>query len=357
MPQEELGYVELEWTCKNCGTRNPGTRKNCASCGAAMNAQTQFELPAQQGLIKDETQIAGAAVGPDVACPYCGTRNAGNATACKQCGGDLKGAQARMAGGVLGAFDDSPQAEIKCATCGTLNPANATKCKSCGATLQRPKAPVVASTPAPAPSIPRFWLIGGIIAVLLLCAGVMFLMLRTSDTRATVEDVNWQRTIAVMALAPVRDATWKEQIPSDAEVLSCELRDRRYSDSPEPNSKKICGTPYVIDQGNGFGKTVQDCQYLVQDQYCSFTRMQWTVVDTIAARGTDLNPYWPALSLQNQQREGNRSEDFRVEFVSGNNRFTYNPASAQEFARFRPGSQWVLKVNALGAVAEAVPAD
>ena len=356
MPQEELGYVELEWTCKNCGTRNPGTRKNCASCGAAMGAQNPFELPAQQELVKDETKIAGASVGPDVACPYCGTRNVGNATVCKQCGGDLQGAQARMAGGVLGAFDESPQAEIKCASCGTLNPANATKCKNCGATLSRPKAPVVAPTPTPAPSIPRLWLILGIAAVLLLCASAMFLLFRTSDTRATVDNVNWQRTIAVMALMPVRDATWKDQLPSDANVLGCELKDRRYSDSPEPNSKKICGTPYVIDQGNGFGKTVQDCQYLVQDQYCSFTRLQWTVVDTIAARGTDLNPYWPPLTLQNQQREGNRSEDFRVELVSGSDRYTYNPPSAQEFARYKIGSHWKLTVNGLGSIVNTEPA-
>jgi hypothetical protein len=63
-----------------------------------------------------------------------------------------------------------------------------------------------------------------------------------------------------------------------------------------------------------------------------------------------LNPYWPALKLQNQQREGNRSEDFRVEFVSGNDRFTYNPSSADEFAKYKIGSQWKLTVNGLGSV-------
>lgn len=356
MPQEEVGYVELEWTCKNCGTRNPGTRKTCASCGAALSAQTQFELPAQQELVRDETKLTNAQAGPDVACPYCGTPNPGSATVCKQCGGDLKGAQARTAGGVLGAFDDSPQVEIRCATCGTLNPANATKCKSCGAPLSRPKPQTAPPTTAPAPSIPKVWLIAGILAVILLCAGAAFFLFRTSDTRATVDNVNWQRTIALLALSPVRDAAWQDRVPSDATNVRCELKDRRYSDSPEPNSKKICGTPYVIDQGNGTGKVVQDCQYLVQDQYCSFTRLQWTVVDTVAARGTDLTPYWPALNLQNQQREGNRSEDFRVEFVSGSDRYTYNPASAQEFANYKIGSRWKLTVNGLGSIVHTEPA-
>lgn len=359
MPQEELGYIELEWTCENCGSRNPGTRKNCATCGAAMSARNQFELPAQQERLTDQDKVARAAVGPDIACPYCGTRNLGNATACKQCGGDLKGARAQSSGGVLGAFDDAPQAEIKCATCGALNSARAAKCQSCSAPLPRLKTQAAAPTSAPAPAqtIPRAWLIGGVIVALLLCAGAMFLLFRSSDARATVDRVTWQRTIAIMAQMPVRDATWQDQLPSDAKVLGCELKDRRYSNSPEPNSKKICGTPYVIDQGNGMGQVAQDCQYLVRDQYCSFTRLQWSVVDTVTARGADLNPVWPALALQNEQKEGNRAEEYRVEFVSGKDRYTYNPSSAQEFARFLPGSQWGLKVNAFGSVMDATSAE
>ena len=356
MPQEELGYIELEWTCKNCGTRNPGTRKNCVSCGAAMNAQNQFELPVHQELIKDETKIASAAVGPDVACPYCGTRNAGSAAVCKQCGGDLKGAQARTQGGVLGAFDDSQQAQVKCATCGSMNPANAFKCASCGATLKRP-------APQPAPAVVQSargfnpLLIAGIVALLLLCAiGGYFMFFRTSAETGKVQSVNWQRTIAVLALMPMRDATWRDQIPGDSKIVSCEAKPRRYSDSPEPDSEKVCGTPYVLDQGNGTGKVVQDCQFLVKDQYCTFTRLQWTVTDTVAARGHDLNPYWPALSLQNQQREGNRAEEYRVIFDAGGNRYTFTPANANEFAKYKIGSQWKFKVNALGSIMELQPA-
>jgi hypothetical protein len=356
MPQEELGYVELEWTCKNCGTRNPGSRKNCANCGAAMGAQANFELPAQQEIIKDEAKVKEASVGPDIACPYCGTRNAANATVCKQCGGDLKGAQAREAGGVLGAFDATKQPDIKCQTCGTMNPASALTSKSCGAKLQRP-------TPKPEPQAivaPRSfnpWLIVGIVAFLLLCAVVSyFLFFRTSDSNGTVTGVNWQRTIAIMALVPVRDATWKDQLPADANVMSCELKSRGYSDSPQPNSEKVCGTPYVLDQGNGNGKVVQDCQYLVKDEYCSYTRMQWGVVDTVAARGTDLNPVWPALALQASQREGNRAEEYRVQFDANGERYTYTPSSLNEFTRYKPGSHWKLTVNGLGDIVQTEPA-
>lgn len=358
MPQEELGYVELEWTCKNCGTRNPGTRKTCMNCGAAMGAQGKFDLPAQQELIKDTEKTKQAEVGPDIICPFCGTRNAGNATSCKQCGGDLKGAQARAKGGVLGAFADAPAPQIKCQNCGTMNPANALKCSNCGASLKRPE-------PKPAPAAQTLTrtggfnplLIGGIVALLLACGvGAYFLFGRTSDVTARVAGVNWQRTIAIMAQQPVRDATWKDQIPTGATVLSCEMKPRRYSQVEEPNSQKVCGTPYVVDQGNGTGKVVRDCQYRVSEQYCSYTHLQWTVINTVAARGTDLEPNWPLYSLNTGEREGNRAEQYRVIFDAGGKEYTYTPQNASDFAQFAPGSRWMLKLNGLGSIVQVTSA-
>ncbi|MCC7162066.1 MAG: zinc ribbon domain-containing protein [Anaerolineae bacterium] len=357
MPQEELGYVELEWTCQNCGTRNPGTRKNCVSCGAAMDAKTKFELPAQQELIEDAGKLSAAAAAPDIACPYCGTRNPSTATSCKQCGGDLKGGQAREAGGVLGAFDATKQPDVKCPSCGTLNPAGAFKCSNCGASLKRAPEPApAAQTSVPTRGISPL-MIAGIVAVLLLCAaGAYFLFFRTSDTVGTVAGTSWQRTIAIMALTPVRGADWQDRIPTDATVLGCELKPRRMSQVEEPNSVKVCGTPYVLDQGTGAGKVVQDCQYQVSEEYCSFTRMQWTVINTVAARGTDLQPNWPLYSLATGEREGNRAEEYRVIFDGGGQQYTYTPNTVNEYTQFRPGSRWLLKVNGLGNIIETTPA-
>lgn len=357
MPQEDLGYVELEWTCKNCGTRNPGTAKVCKSCGAPIGTQGKFELPAQQELIKDAEKIKQAAVGPDVICPFCGTHNAANATVCKQCGGDLKGANVLSKGGVLGVFDDTAQPDVKCPNCGTMNPASALKCKNCGASLKRPAPQAVAApTPASATGISPL-MIGGIVAVLLLCVvGAYFLFFRTSNSVGTVSGVTWERTIAIMAQTPVRAADWQNVLPVDATVTSCELKPRRFSDTEEPNSKKVCGTPYVVDQGNGTGKAVQDCQYQVSEQYCSYTHLQWTVINTVVARGTDLQPNWPSLNLKSGEREGNRAQEYHITFDAGGQQYTYTTEDADAFARFTRGSRWTLKINALGAVTSVEPA-
>lgn len=356
MPQKELGYVELEWTCKNCGTRNPGTRKTCVSCGAAMDAGTNFDLPAQQQLIADDAKLKAAEVGPDIICPYCGTRNAANATSCKQCGGDLKGAKARAKLGVLGAFDDSPQPEVKCPNCGTMNPASALKCANCGASLKRPEPKPQLQTLAPSSGISPL-MIGGILVLVLACLiGGYFLFGRTSEVVGTVSNTTWQRTIAIMAQVPVRDAAWQDQIPDGANVLGCELKPRRFSEVAEPNSVEVCGTPYLVDQGNGTAKKVQDCQYQVSEQYCSYTRLQWTVINTVASRGTDLQPNWPLFSLKQTEREGNRAEEYHVTFDASGKQYGYSPSNASEYARFARGSRWNLNVNGLGDVVNVTPA-
>lgn len=358
MPQEELGYVELEWTCKNCGTRNPGTAKNCRACGAPMGAEGKFELPAQQALITDAEKLKQVGAGPDVTCPFCGTRNSGSAKSCKQCGGDLTGAQTRIKAGVLGAFDDAPQPEVKCSNCGSMNPASAVKCSNCGASLKRPE-PKPAPVPqalAPAGGLNPL-MIGGIIALLLVCAaGAYFLFGRTSEIVGTVSALSWQRSIAILAQVPVRDADWKEQVPGDATVLGCELKPRRFSDVAEPNSVKVCGTPYIVDQADGTGKVVQDCQYQVSEQYCSYTRLQWSVINTVVSKGTDLQPTWPLYSLATGEREGNRAQEFRVTFDANGQQYGYTPPDANDYARFSRGSRWILTVNGIGGITSLKPA-
>ena len=104
MAQKILGYIELVWTCDSCSTKNPGAIKSCTSCGAPQPLGVRFEHvdPNTFDFIKDEALIRMARSGPDKHCPYCGTRNTAEATACVKCGGDLTvGATSRPSGEVI----------------------------------------------------------------------------------------------------------------------------------------------------------------------------------------------------------------------------------------------------------------
>lgn len=357
MPQETVGYVNLEWTCKRCGSKNPGTTKICASCGNVMSETDKFELPAQQELIKDETVIAKAERGPDVTCKYCGARNPPDAKNCSQCSADLTGAAARKAGEVLGAFSADKKPDVKCPYCGAMNPATALKCSNCAGSLaqravDQPKAPPVAA-PAKMNSLPLFIGLGVLIIAAILCGLLLF---RTSDTSAAVRGVQWQRAIEIIEQRPVQRETWRDQVPSDAVPGSCQLRVRGVQNEPAPNAEKICGTPYTVDTGSGVGKVVQDCQYEVKDDWCAYTQLQWMVVDSVVASGADANPAWPMVNLRADQRAGERAETYVVYFSADGQEYQMNVVDAEDLLRYSVGSRWKLKVNALGGVVSAEPA-
>ncbi len=355
MTQKPLGYVELEWTCKRCGTRNPGLQKICSGCASPMGEQDQFEAPAQQELITDEAKLAQAKrEAKDVHCPYCGARNPAGSTTCVQCSAALGDAKAREAGRVVGAHQAGPVAEVACPYCQTPNPPNAAKCRKCGGNLVKEAAPMPV-----APAGGQNWmLIGLAVAGVLLCLGVIGFMVmssRTTDAPGVVEAVQWERTIAIVELRPVQREDWADKIPAGAPQGSCVQKHRSTQSNPAPGAEEVCGTPYTIDQGDGTGKVVQDCEYKIYDQWCKYTANEWTVVDTLVARGADTNPVWPALSLRSNQREGDRLEKYEVLFSADDKQYSYRLNSPAEFAKFTKGSQWKLKVNTFGSVNSVEP--
>ncbi len=358
MPQETVGYIELEWRCRQCGRRNAGQRNTCASCGAAMPAEAAFELPTQQELIADEGKLARAVLGPDIVCAFCGTRNAADSKTCKQCNADLTQGQARGSGQVVGALDTTPAPPVTCPFCHASNPAAATQCEKCGGSLTARSAPPPTPAAKPAPTPVWVWLALAALLGLCILGAVLFSANGRSTTQvmATVQDVAWERTIAVWGLRPAADAAWQDDIPAGASVDRCENRVRRTQEEPAANAEKVCGTPYVIDQGSGFGKVVQDCVYQVYDAWCTFTTLAWAPIGVLTAEGDNLAPTWPEVALAQDERQGESNERYVVRLIADDQTLTYSPRSADEFAQFRPGSRWQVVVDGFGEIQEISPA-
>jgi ribosomal protein L40E len=357
LAKETVGYVRLEWTCPNCGAKNPGPQKLCSGCGAAQPADVKFEQAAQEEIITDEAELSRAQAGPDVHCPYCGARNPAGTKICTQCGGDLSEAAARASGEVVGAHQAGPAPDVPCPACGTLNPATALKCSKCGSSMAQPKA--AAAQPVAASQVsrgPLMYIVAAVAVVLLLIAGACcVLSTRTSDVTANVESASWTRSIAVEALMPAKHQAWRDQIPSSAAMGACRQEVRSIQDNPAPNSQKVCGTPYTVDKGSGYGEVVQECKYQVYDDLCDYTVQEWQIVDTARLSGSDLNPRWPEPQLNAGQRAGERQETYQIVFDNDGKKYTYSPGDAAEFAKFPVGSRWTLKVNAFG-VSDVQPA-
>lgn len=355
MAEETVGYVRLQWTCKQCGTINPGPQKTCSGCGAPQPADQEFELPAQQELVKDQAEVQRAQAGPDVHCPYCGARNPAGAKTCTQCSGPLDEASIRKAGQVLGAAQLGPVPDVTCAACGATNPGTATKCSKCGSPLSSPK-PAAPAAPASQATKKRGMSIIAIGAIVLVClamaCGVLMFVSQTHQQVGTVHDVAWEMTVSVEALGPVDHQDWRDEVPSRAKLGSCSRSVRRTSSSPVSGADKVCGTPYVKNQGSGYGKMVQDCEYRVYDDWCSYTIDEWHVVRTEKSAGTDLNPRWPDLHLASNEREATRAQKYKIVFMSNDRTHTFTTSDPDLFRSFTLGSSWKLQLNKLGAIAE-----
>jgi ribosomal protein L40E len=362
---KELGYVELEWTCPTCKTRNPGTVKVCAGCGAAQPQDVKFETPAQAELIQDKDKLAQAKAGPDIHCAFCGARNPAGAKTCHQCGADLTEGKARATGQVVGAYDPNAPKEVKCLACGMLNPSSAKLCTRCGAPLGKPQ-PQAVPLPAAASAGGASnggggnmgWVFVAIILFVMLGLGAfVFMGFRTSDTVAEVTGAHWERSIDIIAPVPVRGSAWRDQLPAAAQNVSCRQEFRYTSGEPVAGAREVCGTPYTLDTGTGMGRVVQDCEYQVYDEMCSFTTLQLGVVNTVVSQGTGFAPKWPVANLAGEQRLGDRRERYVCDFNTDGETYAYTLRTLAEYEQCEPGSRWNLEVNSFGDVVSATPAN
>jgi DNA-directed RNA polymerase subunit RPC12/RpoP len=353
MTQKELGYVELEWTCKHCGTINPGMNRVCTNCGAPISKDDKFELPDQQQLITDKEKLDEAQKGPAIQCPYCNVLNPAGTKLCIHCGGDIQAGLARQAGEVLGAYETAPIPDKPCPFCNQPVKANAQRCPHCGGSLVEA---VVnpAATPTAVSKRNPIWLIIGGILLGMLCLGslIAFFVMsnRTSNVTASVSDLHWQLSIDILQKQPVQKSAWSGDVPSQAQNVACQDRYKETSSFSVPKSTEVCGTPYTVDVGSGAGKVVQDCEYLVYASYCNYTVQDWTVVNTTAAQGSDNNPQWPVTNLQTGQQEGDRHELYQVAFNADGQTYSYTPAEMSEFNQFDLNSQWTLSINSFGQI-------
>ncbi len=329
MARKSLGFVNLIWTCPSCGTENPGPIKTCTACGAPQPADVQFNKvdSAKFDLIKDEALIRMAKAGPDIHCPYCGTRNSSQAALCSNCGGELAaGGKARQSGTVVGATTDQPPAP----------PAAPAKKMSKGCI---------------------FALIFIAIIAVVLTIVLISLSSKTNTITAQVSALSWQRSIDIEGYVAVEQKAWHDEIPAGAETTTCTQQYRYTADEPVANATEVCGTEYVEDTGTGIGEVVQDCHYEVYEDYCSYYAFAWAVVDQAVASGSDLDATWPSTSLTTDQRLGEENETYTITFNSDGKTYTYTTSDYTLYQKAKPGSTWQLEVNALGGIREILLID
>lgn len=355
MAKKTLGHIELQWRCPNCGGINPGPEKTCSACGSPQPEGVEFEQADRQELITDEEKISEAKSGPDIHCPYCGTRNKAGTEICTQCGGDLVEGTARESGKIVGAYESGPAEHIACPRCGADNPDTAKKCSQCGSPMKLDKSQQTPESEQIQKSkgINRWILVGAIIGIIAICGLLYYIFFTTDDISGTVQSVEWERSIPVEVFGPVEYAAFVDQIPANAAILSCKDEYHHTQDEPAENAREICGTPYNVDTGGGFAEVVQDCEYEIYAEYCEYTVDEWYVGEIVTLTGRDHNAEWPILTLTDEEREGSeKSETYVIIFQTDEGIERFSTSSYELFQEAKVGTTWTLVINKIGGIVD-----
>jgi len=344
--KESKGFVELEWVCPNCDGRNKGSKKTCENCGAPQPDNVRFQRAMDEKVVTDEKSVQAAKAGADIHCGFCGTRNPVTAVTCSQCGGDLKEGKARQAGQILQAAPPAPKA-VTCTNCGTENPGSERVCIKCGSPLTRVAAPVVAQTPAMQAGTPTParrvkispWIFAAVGALFLICcvAAVMLFAVPSKSVKGTVADLQWQTSVPVQEVQAVNYSDERGSAPSGAYDVSCRTVDQ-----------EVCEEK-TVDQGNGYAEIVEEC-HTESEEYCSYTKDEWTTIQTYTLDGNDNFPIYENPSLASDQRLGTTTETLTVIFITPDGEKNYTADSVSEFQQYEMGSVWNLKLSAMGGV-------
>ena len=361
MAHKSKGFIKLEWTCPNCKTTNPGPDKSCLSCGAPQPVDIEFKQASLSEFITNSEEIEAIKLGPDIHCPYCGTRNPSDNETCFECGGKLIGGEKRIEGQVIGSYKSSTQSKgIKCPSCGSPNPQTNRNCHECGSPLGKEiivtddKSPKQLAKKKEKKSIVWLVLLGGFL--LIICVILVVLFSKKKTEIGVVENVRWILTVQIEQFGPVTRESWEEEIPQEAVVQECEKAYHHISDEPEPISTEVCGTPYVIDEGTGHGEVVEDCSYEVYADWCTYSINDWYILETMTQEGSDFNPAWPIIQLSSNQRLGNETEKYEILFNSENDTYVFPTNDVDLFYQCIIGSEWELSINALNMLTGIKPA-
>jgi hypothetical protein len=188
------------------------------------------------------------------------------------------------------------------------------------------------------------------------CVLIVLSLIPSKEIVGVVQSVSWERTIEIDELQNVTKEDWRDRIPSGVQVGTCTQKHRSTQDNPAPNATEVCGTPYTVDTGTGHGQVVQDCEYKVYDDWCTYATREWRKASPATLSGDDYNPRWPDPGLTTNRRERDRTETYKVRFDTETKTYAYSTSDIDQFRQCQIGSRWTLKTNALGGVRSIQPA-
>ncbi|HEX8391076.1 MAG TPA: hypothetical protein VF665_01865 [Longimicrobium sp.] len=340
-----MAIREGRWDCPTCGTVGVlGRQVNCPNCATPRPEGVRFYLPEDAAEVTDSAHLARARAGADWICEHCDS--------------------------------STPAAEIRCSGCGAergSSPAQGTHDYDLDDIPRDGRERRAAPQPALAAAAPRRrrWKTPAFVVALV--AGVMWCN-GSKKVEATVAAADWERAVEVQDYRTVREEDWSvpqggrqqrswRAIRDYRQVLDhYENRTRQVSERVQTGTRTYtCGSR---DLGNGHfeDRTCTEPEYTtkyrtesyqepiyrqepIYDTKFAYEIERWLPNDTVWARGNAARePSWPAVKLDDKEREGARIEKYVLHFRDKDGKTYQVEVPLDRFSRYRPGQAVQLRV-------------
>ena len=312
-----MGY----WDCPVCGSKGiRGDVVNCPSCGRARGDVKFYMKDVAEGEIREENERADieylteeqekyVSRNPDWYCSFCNSLNSDNAQFCGNCGASRSDSEANYFD-MLKKKQEQEAAELAAQ-------------------------PQVSAGPQKKSRSPLL-----VFALILAAVIALFVWMNGNKTAGDlkVTSLNWARVIQIEANRQYSESGWN--LPAGAELTETR-RELHHVDSvlDHYESRQVQRSRQVIDHyetyytyednGNGtftevpherpvyttetYWDTVQEPVYVQVPRYADkyyYTVWRWKPEREVTAQGTDHNAAWPEFTLADNEREGQRAEQY-----------------------------------------------
>ena len=313
-----MGY----WDCPVCGNKEiRGDVTNCPSCGRARGDVKFYMKNVEEGSSREENdrtdieylteeQAKYVSKNPDWYCSFCNSLNSDNAQFCGNCGATREDSEANY-------FDRLKKKQEEEAA-------------------ELAAQPQVSSQPQKSSRKPLV-----ILAVILLAIVAIFAWMNGNKTAGDLQvtALNWIRNINIEENRMYSESGWSlpdgaEQTDARQEIHHYDSVLDHYESVDVQRSRQVIDhyeTYYTYeDNGNGtftevshqrpvytteyYTETVQQPVYRQVPRYATkyyYNIWRWTPSRDVTATGTDHNVEWPVPELAENEREGQRTEDYR----------------------------------------------
>lgn len=330
--------VKGYWDCQYCDEKGiDGEKRECPSCGKARDESVKFYMKGVNYLSEEEA--AKKTGRPDWFCEFCHSYNPDSEDTCISCGaprGEDNGKDYHEMQQIKAEKEAKKQAEQE----------EAMKAYNGGG---KKKTPIILI-------ILLLAILGIIIFSVVSCIG------KKKDM--TVQSVSWEKGIDIEKYSYVEQSDWN--LPADAELIKTNEEIHHYdtvmTDVLVTKSREVQNGYDVSyeDNGDGTFEEIQtphyDTEYYeeyekqpvevpVYETKYYYYAWAWVNDHTETASGDSHDTYWPQLDLGEDEREGQKHENYKIVVVDDKNNQTTYEVDYSTWSGLNPGDGVTIRVK------------